>query len=143
MKNSTKLLYLLFFVTVIPTIYVYIEHGNAELVSYQKSIEKGNEYKATKQLGEAVLFIGIAIGYIICILLIIIFPKNKMPYIVLIIGTIAIVILYYFRIYGIPVIGTDVVIRDISTDWRDIITKICQQILVIPLSILLERLNEK
>src|SRR5215207_11230950 len=139
MKNNTKILYLIFFATVIPTVYVYFEHGYAEYIAYGKSISNGNEYKSTKQLGEAVLFFAIGIGYIIGTLFIIVFPKSKIPYIVLIVGTIAIVILYYLRIYGIPVIGTDVVIRDISTDWRDVITKICQSIMLPVLTLLAVR----
>ena len=139
LKTSSKLLYLLFFATVIPTIIVYGEHSWAEQLSYIKSIEKGDEYKATKQLGEAVLFAAIAIGYVICTAVIITAPKYRIPYIFIIIGTIAIVILYYFRIYGIPIPFTDVIIRDISTDWRDVITKICQQIMVVPLAILATR----
>ena len=143
MKTSSKLLYLLFFATVIPTIIVYAEHSWAEQNSYIKSIEKNDSYKATKQLGEAVLFAAIAIGYVICTAFIITAPKHRIPYIVIIVGTIAIVILYYFRIWGIPVIGTDVVIRDISTDYRDVITKICQQIMVVPLAILATRVKRE
>jgi hypothetical protein len=44
------------------------------------------------------------------------------------------------RIYGIPIPGTLIVITDLSSDFRDVITKISQQILVIPISILLARL---
>ena len=131
-KNKNTLLLIIFLVTVIPTIIVYLEHAGAEGKAYEKSIANGNEYKAIKQLGESVLFFSIGFGYIIATLSIMLFP-----YLVLIIGTIVIVILYYFRIYGIPVLGTDVIIRDISTDWRDVITKICQSIMLVPLSILL------
>lgn len=142
MKNSNRILFLIFFATVIPTIIVYAEHFMAEYSSYNKSMEKGDDYKATKQIGEAYLFYLIAMGYAIGTVFIICVPKYRIPYIVLIIGTIAIIILYYLRIYGIPVIGTDVVIRDISTDWRDVITKIAQQIMVVPLTALyLRRLN--
>lgn len=137
MKNSYKILFIIFLATVIPTIYVYAEHGFAEAKASLKSLEKGDEYKKTKQLGETYLFWSIATGYSICTILIIMRPKHRIPYIVLIVGTVAIVILYYMRIYGIPVLFTDVIIRDISTDWRDVITKICQQIMVIPLSLML------
>ena len=142
MKNSNKILYLIFFVTVIPTVYVYAEYAIAEKNAYDKSIAKGDDYKATKQKGEFTLFFLIALGYAIGTIFIIAVPKNKIPYIVIIVGTIAIVILYYFRIYGIPIPGTDVIIRDISTDWRDVITKICQEIMIIPLTALLIRIRE-
>ncbi len=139
MKNSTKILYLIFFITVIPTICVYAEHSWAEQKSYIKSIEKGDDYKATKQLGEALLFFIIAVGYIICTTLIIMLPKYRIPYIVLIVGTIAVIILYYMRIYGIPIPFTDVVIRDLSTTTPDVITKICQAIMLPVLTLLAVR----
>jgi hypothetical protein len=65
------------------------------------------------------------------------FPQSRIPYLVIIVGTIAVVILYYLRIYGIPILGTEIVIVDFSSDYRDVITKICQQILVIPATALL------
>ena len=137
MYLQNKILLIIFLATVIPTVYVYWEHGLAEFQSYAKSVENGDEYKATKQLGETVLFMLIAVGYLIGIVFVIAVPKSRIPYLILIVGTIAIVILYYLRIYGIPVPFTDVIIRDISTDWRDVITKIAQQIMVIPLTVLL------
>ena len=104
---------------------------------YQKSISNGNEYKATKQLGESVLFLVIGNSYIFFTLVMMWIPKSRIPYLVIIVGTVLIVILYYMRIFGIPILGTDIIIRDLSTDWRDVITKICQQILVIPVTALL------
>lgn len=139
--NKTHIILLsIFLVTVIPTIYVFIEHGYVEQIAYNKSIETGNEYKATKQLGELLLFYSIAIGYIITTILIIIKPRSKIPYLVVLIGTVAIIFVYYFRIYGIPIPFTDIVIRDLTTDWRDVVTKICQQILVIPIALMLRGL---
>jgi hypothetical protein len=63
-------------------------------------------------------------------------PTSRLPYLVIIVGTIAVVILYYFRIYGIPIPGTQIVIVDFSSDWRDVVTKIAQQILVVPVTAL-------
>ena len=66
------------------------------------------------------------------------FPDSKIPYLFLIVGTIAVVTIYFFRIFGIPIPFTDVTIRDLSnTDWRDVATKIPQMIMLVPLSILL------
>lgn len=37
---------------------------------------------------------------------------------------------------GIPVIGTDLIIKEYSIDYRDVITKIAQQAFVIPLAMI-------
>lgn len=95
------------------------------------------ETKKIKTLGEGLLFYGIGVGYIITTILVFLKPNWKIPYLVILIGTVAVVILYYLRIYGIPIPGTLIVITDFSSDWRDVVTKICQQILVIPIGILL------
>jgi|SRR5687768_104460 len=136
-KTTNFLLYFIFLVTVIPTIIIYIEHAYVESVAYDKSVENNKNIKATKQFGEALLFYSIAIGYILTTLMIVFCPQYRIPYLVLLVGTIAIVILYYMRMYGIPIPFTEIVIVDFSSDWRDVITKICQQILVIPVSMLL------
>lgn len=134
-KKIKPLLFLIFLVTVIPTIYIYLEHASVELDAYEKA---KTETKKTKTLSEAVLFAGIGIGYIISIVAIFYFPKSSIPYLVIIVGTVTINFLYYFRIYGIPIPFTDgIVITDLTTDWRDVVTKICQQILVIPVTALL------
>jgi hypothetical protein len=67
----------------------------------------------------------------------ILFSNSRIPYLVIIVGTVAIVVLYYMRIYGISIPFTEIVIVDFSSDWRDVITKIAQQILVIPVTALL------
>ena len=139
MKNSNKILFIIFFVTVIPTIYIYGEHSFAEKYAYDISIANGNDYKATKQKGEFTLFFLIALGYSIGAIFIVAVPNNKIPYIVLIVGTISVVILYFMRIYGIIIPFTDVIIRDLSTDYRDVITKICQTIMLPVLTLLVER----
>ena len=134
-KTTKIFLYSIFLITVIPIIIVYIEHS---FVEFEASENTKSETKKIKTFSEGILFYGIAWGYIITTLLIIIVPRlSRIPYLVLIIGTIAVTILYYMRIYGIPIPFTEIVITDFSSDWRDVITKICQQILVIPVSILL------
>jgi ABC-type transport system involved in cytochrome c biogenesis permease subunit len=137
MKTKTKkikpILFILFLVTVIPTIYVYFEHGYVEHEAYN---EAKTETKKIKTFSEALLFYGIGVGYIIIAILMFVKPQNAIPYLVVIVGTVAVVILYYFRIYGIPIPGTEIVITDLSSDWRDVVTKICQQIILVPVSML-------
>ena len=136
MKISNKISLIIFFITVIPTIIVYFEHAFVESKAYEKSMAKGDGYKATKQYGEVVLFTAIGLGYLGFACFILNAPTYRIPYIVLIVGTIAIFLLWLFRIYGIPILGTDVVIRDIGTDWRDVVTKSCQVIMLPVLTLL-------
>lgn len=139
MKTTTnkKKIFLLsiFLICVIPTIYVYIDHALVEKKAYDNA---KTETKKIKTLGESALFMAIGVGYLVLTLLIVVIePNSRVPYIVLIVGTVAVVILYYMRIFGIPIPGTEIVITDLSTDWRDVVTKICQQIMLIPISMLL------
>lgn len=132
--NKTKLLLFIYLVTVIPTFVIYLEHA---IVEMQAHLDAKSSSKAIKTMGEALLFFGIGIGYILLTVLIFVYPNSRIPYLVILVGTVVVVILYYMRIYGIPIPGTLIVITDFSSDWRDVITKICQQILVIPIAILL------
>lgn len=132
--NKNKILLFIFLITVIPTIVIYLEHAVIEM---QAHLETQSETKAIKTMGEALLFFGIGVGYILTAVLIFVYPNSRIPYFVILVGTVAVVVLYYMRIYGIPIPGTLIVITDFSSDWRDVITKICQQILVIPIAILL------
>jgi glucan phosphoethanolaminetransferase (alkaline phosphatase superfamily) len=116
---------------------IYAVHGYEEAKAYDKSIKDNKKIKATKQLGEFVLFELIYIVYMVCTAFIVFFPQYRIPYVIILVGTVAVVILYYLRIYGIPIPFTSIVITDLSTDWRDVVTKICQQILVIPIAMLL------
>jgi hypothetical protein len=79
----------------------------------------------------------VAIAYSILTFSIIIFPQFRIPYIVLLAGTVVLVIFYYQRLYGIPIPFTEIVITDLSSDHRDAITKICQQVMLIPVTALL------
>jgi hypothetical protein len=128
-------LYTIFLVTVIPTIYVYIEHANVEKEAYEGA---KTETKKIKTLSEALVFYGIGIGYVIAsFFMLLLKPKNPIPYLVILVGTVAIFLLWLFRIYGIPILGTDIVITDMSMDWRDVVTKSCQVIMLVPVSMLL------
>lgn len=132
--NSIILLYIIFIITVFPTIIIYIEHANLEVQAYHDAVSKT---KQVKTFSEALLFYGIAGGYIITAVFIIFFPQYRIPYYVLLVGTVIVIIIYFFRIYGIPIPGTNIIITDFSEDWRDVSTKICQFILIIPVSMLL------
>ena len=58
-------------------------------------------------------------------------------------GTVAIIIVYYFRtMIGIPIVGTDLIIKEYTIDYRDVITKIAQQAFVIPLAMMLQRVYD-
>ena len=135
-SKSNSILIFIFLITVLPTIYVYGQHAGLEWEAYDNA---KTDIKKAKTLGESITFLSIALGYIIITLFIIITPQFKIPYVVAIVGTVAVVILYWMRMYGIPVPGTEYIITDLSSDWRDAVTKICQQILVIPLSMILGR----
>ena len=126
-----------YLVFLIPTVYIYLTHGNEEYLASQKSIEKGNDYKATKQIGEATLFLAIATGYIFVTGWMLYKPDSKIPKLIIIFVTISVMILYFMRIYGIPLPGTDIIIRDLSTDWRDVVTKICQSIIIFLVTLLI------
>jgi hypothetical protein len=59
------------------------------------------------------------------------------------VGTVAIIIVYYFRtMTGIPIVGTDLIIKEYTIDYRDVITKIAQQAFVIPLAMMLHRVYD-
>ena len=90
-----------------------------------------------------ILFAIIAIGYVVTTALVFIKPNNVISYYVILVGTVAIIIVYYLRaITGIPVLGTDLWIKDYTTDHRDVITKIAQQAFVIPLAMMLQRVYD-
>ena len=134
MKKTSIFLYSIFLITLIPIIIVYWEHAIVEFHAYGNTT---SETKQTKTFVEGMLFYAIAWGYIITGALILLKPRWRTPYLVLLVGTVAIVILYYFRIYGLQIPFTNIVIVDFSTDYRDVITRIAQQIIVIPTTALL------
>jgi len=127
----------------IPNVIVYVEHSVLEFEESQNSKEQGMLNKSTRQLAEGIFFAMIAIGYVITTMLIFIKPNNVIPYYVLLIGTVAILIVYYFRtMTGIPIPGTDLIIKEYAIDYRDVITKIAQQAFVIPLAMMLQRIYD-
>ena len=127
----------------IPNVIVYVEHSLLEFEESQNSKEQGMVNKSTRQLAEGIFFAMIAIGYVITTILIFIKPNNVIPYYVLLIGTVAILIVYYFRtMTGIPIPGTDLIIKEYAIDYRDVITKIAQQAFVIPLAMMLQRIYD-
>lgn len=127
----------------IPTVILYAEHSIVEFQASEESAEQQMKNKSTRQLGEGILFAMIAIGYVVTTVLVFIKPNNVIPYYVILIGTVAIVIVYYLRaITGIPVLGTDLWIKEYTTDHRDVITKVAQQAFVIPLAMMLQKVYD-
>ncbi|HET7644770.1 MAG TPA: hypothetical protein VFK40_14795 [Nitrososphaeraceae archaeon] len=144
-KNNKQItiLSLIFIGLIIPNVIVYLEHSLLELGESKESAEKGFINKSTRQLGEGTFFALVATGYIITSILVFTKPNNVVPYYVILVGTVAIIIVYYFRtMTGIPVIGTDLIIKEYTVDYRDVITKIAQQAFVIPLAMMLQRVYD-
>ena len=138
-----KILSIIFIGLMIPNVIVYIEHSLLELKESQNSSAQGMVNKSTRQAGEGIFFALVAIGYIVGTIFIFIKPNNMIPYYVLLIGTVAILVVYYFRTTtGIPIPGTDLIIKEYTVDYRDVITKIAQQAFVIPLAMMLQRLYD-
>lgn len=133
-KTIKNIILLIFLATVIPTIILYSYHA---LIEFQASQIAKTHTKFIKTTSEGILFSVIAIGYIITTILIIIRPNYKIPYLVILVGTVIIAVIYNMRIFGLPIPFTEIVITDLSSDWMDSITKICQQIIPIPVTILL------
>lgn len=145
LKNNKHItiLSIIFVGLMIPNVIVYVEHSVLEFEESQNSKEQGMLNKSTRQLAEGIFFAMIAIGYVITTILIFIKPNNVIPYYVLLMGTVAILIVYYFRtMTGIPIPGTDLIIKEYAIDYRDVITKIAQQAFVIPLAMMLQRVYD-
>ena len=141
--GQRAILSIIFVGLMIPTVILYAEHSLLELQESGKSAEQGSKNKSVRQLGEGILFAIITIGYIVTTVLVFLKPNNVISYYAILVGTVAIVIVYYLRtITGIPVIGTDLWIKDYTTDYRDVITKIAQQAFVIPLAMMLQRVHD-
>jgi hypothetical protein len=137
------ILSIIFLAFMIPNVIVYAEHSLLEFGESQNSSEQGMVNKSIRQLGEGIFFALIAIGYVVTTILIFVKPNNVIPYYVLLIGTVSILIVYYFRATtGIPVLGTELIIKEYTIDYRDVITKISQQAFVIPLAMMLQRIYD-
>ena len=145
MKNNKQMtiLSIIFVALMIPNVIVYLEHSVLEIIGSEKSAEKGNVNTSTRQLGEGIFFVLIGVGYIITTAWILMKPNNVVPYYIVLVGTVAILIVYYFRTTtGIPVLGTDLIIKEYVVDYRDVITKISQQAFVIPLAMMLQKVYD-
>jgi hypothetical protein len=142
-NRQIKILLVIFVGLMIPNVIVYAEHSLLEFNESGKSAEQGMVNKSTRQLAEGIFFALIAIGYVVTTIFIFAKPNNVIPYYVLLIGTIAILVVYYFRtMTGIPIPGTDLMIKEYAIDYRDVITKIAQQAFVIPLAMMLQRVYD-
>jgi hypothetical protein len=142
-NKQIKILSIIFVGLMIPNLIVYVEHSLLEFHESEKSLEQQMVNKSTRQLSEGIFFALVAIEYVVTTIFIFIKPNNEIPYYVLLIGTIAILVVYYFRtMTGIPIPGTDLVIKEYAIDYRDVITKIAQQAFVIPLAMMLQRVYD-
>ncbi len=141
--KDMMILSIIFVGLMIPNVIVYAQHSIHEIEVSQKSAAEGKVNSSTRQLSEGVFFGLIAIGYTITTIFILLKPTSVIPYYVLLIGTVAIIIVYYFRTTtGIPIPGTDLVIKEYLVDYSDVITKIAQQIFVIPAAMMLQKVYD-
>ncbi|MGZ5489923.1 MAG: hypothetical protein ACXW2E_06305 [Nitrososphaeraceae archaeon] len=142
-NKQIKILSIIFVALMIPNVIVYAEHSLLEFHESEKSSEQQMVNKSTRQLSEGIFFALVAIGYVVTTIFIFAKPNNVIPYYVLLIGTIAILVVYYFRtMTGIPIPGTDLIIKEYAIDYRDVVTKIAQQAFVIPLAMMLQRVYD-
>lgn len=141
--KDMMILSIIFVGLMIPNVIVYAQHSIHEIEVSQKSAAEGKVNSSTRQLSEGVFFGLIAIGYTITTIFILLKPTSVIPYYVLLIGTVTIIIVYYFRTTtGIPIPGTDLVIKEYLVDYSDVITKIAQQIFVIPAAMMLQKVYD-
>jgi hypothetical protein len=97
LKNNKQItiLTIIFVGLMIPNVIVYLEHSLLELDESKESVEKGSINQSTRQFAEGTFFALVAIGYIITTILIFAKPNNVIPYYAILIGTVAIIIVYY------------------------------------------------
>lgn len=141
-----KILLILFLLFMIPNIVVYAIHAHHELEEANEHIPVAEtNHKGQEQLAEGIFFTSITVGYTITTLAVIIKPNNFISYYAILIGTILIIIIYYLsKTTGFPAPDFyDNMILDDTTSIKDLITKVSQQIFVIPLSMLLMRVYER
>jgi hypothetical protein len=133
-------LLIIFLIFMIPNIAVYAYHANHELHESKENAIKYPEI-SSEQFAEFIFFTAIAIGYTICTVAIVAKRSRTAPYYVILIGTVVIIIIYYMsKTIGFPVPDYhNWWMIDDSTNWKDLVTKICQQIFVIPLAMMLQR----
>jgi hypothetical protein len=141
--KDMMILSIIFVALMIPNVIVYVQHAIHEIEVSQKSAAEGKVNSSTRQFSEGMFFALIAIGYVITTMFILLKPTNIMPYYVLLIGTVAVIIVYYFRTTtGIPIPGTDLIIKEYLVDYSDVITKIAQQTFVIPVAMMLQKVYD-
>jgi hypothetical protein len=141
--KDMMILSIIFVALMIPNVIVYVQHAIHEIEVSQKSATEGKVNSSTRQFSEGMFFALIAIGYVITTMFILLKPTNVIPYYVLLIGTVAVIIVYYFRTTtGIPIPGTDLVIKEYLVDYSDVITKIAQQTFVIPVAMMLQKVYD-
>lgn len=146
LDRKEKALLAIFLICMIPNIFVYGYHANHELTEANEHIgDPVLDHKGKEQFAEGVFFSVIAAGYTFATAALLIAPYNPIPYYIIFFGTIAIILIYYAsKTSGFPAPdGYDNWIVDDTTNWKDNVTKIAQQIFVIPLALLMSRLAYK
>ena len=139
-KNYFTPLFLLYLVCVIPVIVIYYMHGTHELEESDKLKALGNETKAIKTQAEGTFLLVAAWIYVIATIIIGVFPKNPIAYLIVIVLTLVAIIVWLGRSeFGIPIPGTDLTITKFVVGPEGFWTKSLQAILLVPISILLAR----
>lgn len=126
----------------IPNIFVYAYHSHHEFEeAFEHQPVATTNHKGNEQFAEGIFFASIAIGYTITTILVVVKRHNTAPYYVILVGTVVIIIIYYLsKTSGFPAPDFyDNWIIDDTTNWKDNVTKIAQQIFVIPLAMMLQR----
>ncbi len=146
LDKKEKILVTIFLICMIPNIFVYAYHGNHEFEEASEHIGTVEyDHKGKEQFSEGVFFTVVTIGYIITTIGLLIKPNKKAFHYAILIGTVSIICVYFAsKTIGVPTIdGYDNKIIDDSTNWKDNVTKIAQEIFVIPVGMLLMRLYDK
>jgi hypothetical protein len=144
--KKEKILITIFLICMIPNIFVYAYHGNHEFEEASEHIGTVEyDHKGKEQFAEGIFFTVVTIGYIATTIGLLIKPEKKVFHYAILIGTVSIIVVYFAsKTIGVPAIdGYDNWIIDDTTNWKDNVTKIAQQIFVIPVGMLLMRLYDK
>src|SRR5574339_704722 len=132
-------LLVLFLILMVLNIVVYAYNAYHEYQESQESETEGLIEKSAEQRAEFILFGGIAIIYAVSTFFVVRYRNHTIPYYIILITIVIISVIYYLsKTTGVWIPdGFDNWIIDNTVNWKDAVTKICQQTFVIPLSMLL------
>lgn len=136
-----SILFIIYLILVIPIIIIYLEHGIEELQMSLQLSNQGNENKSIRTFAEGGFLFISGISYILVTVLLFLYPNNRVLPIVILAGTIIIFIIYFQRMMegGMPIPFTDLTIQKYTVGIEGYITKVAQAILLIPISMLLQK----